>query len=66
MSYGIPSPCLDCEDRHIACHDKCDRYAEYRKQIDKIRNAEHADVSSRLNRPTAPQKHRGDRRWTRE
>lgn len=65
-SLKITSPCMNCEDRKIACHDNCDRYAEYRKKISEIRNAEFADMVTRRMRPTATQKKKGDRRWTRQ
>jgi len=26
-------PCKDCPDRHTACHDSCERYAEYKRQL---------------------------------
>jgi hypothetical protein len=30
------SPCKDCPDRHEKCHSACEKYLEYRKQIDEI------------------------------
>lgn len=30
---GIPSPCKECKDRHEACHDSCERYAEYKRKV---------------------------------
>lgn len=33
------SPCLDCGDRHEACHDSCGRFAEFRKRIGALREA---------------------------
>lgn len=30
------SPCLDCEERHIGCHDKCERYQITRKEYTNI------------------------------
>ena len=24
-------PCLNCEDRKLACHSTCEKYAEYRQ-----------------------------------
>ena len=26
------TPCLDCKERHIGCHDKCERYQITRKK----------------------------------
>lgn len=28
------SPCKDCENRTIDCHDNCAKYLEYRKALD--------------------------------
>ena len=30
--------CKDCEDRKIGCHGSCDRYEEYRKFYDNVRD----------------------------
>ena len=30
--------CKDCEDRKIGCHGSCDRYKEYRKFYDNVRD----------------------------
>lgn len=32
---GMKKPCLDCQDRHIGCHSKCDNYQDSLKQYDK-------------------------------
>ena len=29
------SPCKGCADRVVGCHDKCKRYKEWRKALDK-------------------------------
>jgi hypothetical protein len=26
------APCKGCEDREIGCHDRCEKYQEYRQQ----------------------------------
>lgn len=33
------TPCKDCAERCAECHGKCEKYAEYRKKIDDIRQA---------------------------
>lgn len=33
MSY-ITSPCRDCENRTMTCHDDCQLYFDYKKQIE--------------------------------
>lgn len=30
---GVRSPCQNCPDRHEACHDSCERYAEYKRKV---------------------------------
>lgn len=38
LTFGIESPCLDCPDRAPGCHDKCERYAEYKRKVDEIKS----------------------------
>jgi hypothetical protein len=32
------SPCLDCQNRHPACHDLCDQYKQFRNGIKQTRD----------------------------
>ena len=32
-------PCKDCTYRHIACHCSCDRYKEWKVQLDELNQA---------------------------
>lgn len=32
-------PCKDCIDRHTACHDRCDRFKEYKEIREKENQA---------------------------
>lgn len=27
-------PCYGCKERHLACHDSCDRFISFRQKID--------------------------------
>lgn len=31
------SKCLDCKDRHVGCHSKCEKYKAFRKALDEYR-----------------------------
>lgn len=31
----VMSPCLDCPERHQACHDECEAYQEYKREREK-------------------------------
>lgn len=31
------TPCYKCEDRHQHCHADCERYAEWRAEMDKAK-----------------------------
>ena len=31
------SPCKDCKDRYIGCHDKCVLYAEWKAEIERVK-----------------------------
>lgn len=35
---GSP-PCKDCEERHTACHDTCQRYKDWKAYAHKIKDA---------------------------
>lgn len=35
------SPCKDCKDRTIHCHDRCNDYQEYRVKMDKTKANRH-------------------------
>ena len=30
------TPCKNCENRFVGCHNECNKYKEYRKEIEKI------------------------------
>lgn len=53
------APCKDCQDRHMRCHSKCDRYSEWsnkskdsymqaRNHYKADRESEDYDVSKRI------------------
>lgn len=33
IGTGVESPCMECDVREPACHDRCEKYAKYRKQL---------------------------------
>lgn len=39
INTDIPSPCLNCPDRHFKCHSECEKYKKFREKIDKARKA---------------------------
>lgn len=34
------APCKDCKDRHVGCHSKCEKYLEYKKELQKAKHQE--------------------------
>lgn len=62
---GVSAPCYGCEVREVACHDRCEKYAEYRKHLQQIRDAKFVESVSQNIRPTVPKRapkvRRGDR-----
>lgn len=42
MSYqaNVPSPCKNCFERHIGCHDGCPKYAAFKAALQLERDAE--------------------------
>ena len=37
------APCKDCKDRHVGCHSKCEKYLEYKKELQKAKHREKID-----------------------
>lgn len=42
-------PCKDCQDRYPACHDKCERYISFRKELDKYKEEERKEKEALRN-----------------
>lgn len=34
MRDNIKTPCRDCKDRVVGCHSVCDRYMEWKKEVE--------------------------------
>lgn len=59
----VAAPCKDCPNRHAACHDDCNDFAEYKAKLEKIKKAEAKAVRERwLGAPSAPRKRKGGRK----
>lgn len=41
------SPCKNCEDRFLACSDKCERYKAWKADIERIKQARKAYMDNR-------------------
>ena len=37
------SPCKDCPDRHIGCHSDCDKYINYRKELEQLKEQQYKE-----------------------
>ena len=37
ITFGVEPPCLDCPDRAPGCHDRCERFAEYKRRLEEIK-----------------------------
>ena len=40
-------PCKDCPDRHYKCHSECEKYIEYKKRCDDLRERDRLERVSR-------------------
>ena len=40
-------PCKGCPDRKPACHDKCEKFIEYREYLDRINQKRHEADTAR-------------------
>lgn len=38
------APCMNCDDRHAACHGDCERYAEYKAYRESIKEKKRKEV----------------------
>ena len=34
-NFVIFNPCKDCTDREVGCHGKCEKYAQYRAELER-------------------------------
>lgn len=48
----LQAPCKGCPDRHSLCHANCERYLDFRKELDEISHArrERIDIDYALKR----------------
>ena len=42
------SPCKDCQDRHPACSDRCDRYKAWKAEIERVKQEWKAYMDRRM------------------
>ena len=67
----MTAPCKDCPDRHYKCHSECERYREFKKHCDDMRERERLDnLVRRIEIDRAIQrkeyhrtKHHTDKKW---
>lgn len=45
--FTVKPPCLNCEVREPACHDHCDKYADYRKVVENVHEARRKQTRQR-------------------
>ena len=43
----IVSPCKDCPERFVGCHSSCERYKQYRSELDAFKAIRAADKDER-------------------
>ena len=36
--FNVKCPCKNCEDRAEACHDFCDKFAEYKRKVQEAKD----------------------------
>lgn len=37
LTYGVEPPCKSCDDRTGGCHDRCERYKDYKDQVAEVK-----------------------------
>lgn len=40
-------PCKDCPNRQVGCHSTCEKYLDFRKEVDKINKTKFAEKEQR-------------------
>lgn len=40
MIVNVEAPCLDCKDRVLNCHAKCEKYKVYKSNVEELRAKE--------------------------
>lgn len=43
----IVSPCKDCPERFVGCHSSCEKYKQYRSELDAFKAIRAADKDER-------------------
>jgi hypothetical protein len=43
----MKAPCKDCPNRKVGCHSTCEKYLDYRKEVDKINKIKFAEKEQR-------------------
>lgn len=43
----LKAPCKDCPDRHMLCHDTCEKYQAFKKDREKISEIRRKDSDLR-------------------
>lgn len=51
IGNGVESPCMECEVRETACHDRCEKYAKYRKELKAVNDNRYEYLSQKYFRP---------------
>lgn len=47
----MKSPCKDCPDRYVGCHDRCSKYLAYKAEREMIRETLHKEsIANGINR----------------
>lgn len=41
------APCKDCSDRQVGCHSACEKYLDFRKEVDEINKIKFAEKEQR-------------------
>lgn len=51
IGTGVESPCMECDVREPACHDRCEKYAKYREELKAVNDNRYEYLSQKYFRP---------------
>lgn len=57
------SPCKDCTDRHLACHDNCDKYIEWKSYLGEMKMKQSFEHGSYRSRKTEKKARKDNKRY---
>lgn len=70
LPRDVQAPCKDCPDRHIACHSSCEKFLDFKKQVEEAKHRGYIEHQLDRMRYISVKEHRiareNDKKWRRQ